>query len=68
MLQLTRPIAFFDLETTGVNLSADRIVELAIVKLMPDGTRQTKRKLINPGMPIPQASSDIHGITNEMNS
>ena len=66
MLQLTRPIAFFDLETTGVNLSADRIVELAIVKLMPDGTRQTKRKLINPGMPIPQASSDIHGITNEM--
>jgi DNA polymerase III subunit epsilon len=66
MLQLTNPIAFFDLETTGVNLSADRIVELAIVKLMPDGTRQTKRKLINPGMPIPTGASDIHGITNEM--
>ena len=66
MLQLTRPIAFFDLETTGVNLSADRIVELAIVKLMPDGTRLTKRKLVNPGMPIPQGASDIHGITNEM--
>lgn len=66
MLQLTRPIAFIDLETTGVNLSKDRIVELAIVKIMPDGSRVTKRKLINPQMPIPQASSDIHGITDEM--
>ncbi len=66
MLQLTRPIAFIDLETTGVNLSKDRIVELAIVKIMPDATRITKRKLLNPQMPIPQASSDIHGITDEM--
>jgi DNA polymerase-3 subunit epsilon len=56
MLQLSRPIAFIDLETTGVNLSADRIVELAIVKVMPDGSRVTKRKLINPEMPIPQSS------------
>ena len=46
MLQLTRPIAFIDLETTGVNLSSDRIVEIAIVKLLPDGTRQVKRKLL----------------------
>ncbi|RYF89925.1 MAG: 3'-5' exonuclease [Chitinophagaceae bacterium] len=66
MLKLTRPIAFIDLETTGVNLSQDRIVEIAVVKLMPDGTRLVKRKLINPEMAIPQASSDIHGITNEM--
>lgn len=66
MLQLTRPIAFIDLETTGVNLANDRIVEIAIVKMMPDGSRQTKRKLLNPGMPIPQESIDIHGITNEM--
>lgn len=66
MLQLSRPIAFIDLETTGVNLSTDRIVELAIVKINTDGTRITKRKLINPEMPIPQGSSDIHGITNEM--
>lgn len=65
-LQLTRPIAFVDLETTGVNISTDRIVEIGIVKILPDGTRQVKRKLINPGMPIPQASSDIHGITDEM--
>lgn len=66
MLQLTRPIAFIDLETTGVNLSSDRIVEIAIVKLMTDGTRQVKRKLLNPQIAIPQSSSDIHGITDEM--
>ena len=66
MLKLIRPIAFIDLETTGVNLSLDRIVEIAIVRLMPDGTRSVKRKLINPEMVISQASSDIHGITNEM--
>ncbi|MFL9482605.1 exonuclease domain-containing protein [Chitinophagaceae bacterium LWZ2-11] len=65
-LQLTRPIAFIDLETTGINISVDRIVELAIVKILPDGTKQVKRKLINPLMPIPTASSDIHGITDEM--
>ena len=66
MLQLTRPIAFIDLETTGVSLSTDRIVEIAIIKLLPDGSRQVKRKLINPQMPIPKASSDIHGITDVM--
>lgn len=66
MLNLSRPIAFIDLETTGVNLSTDRIVEIAIVKLMPDGEKLVKRKLINPQMPIPKASSDIHGITDDM--
>jgi DNA polymerase-3 subunit epsilon len=66
MLQLTRPIAFIDLETTGVNLSTDRIVEIAIVKLMTDGGRLVKRKLLNPQIAIPQSSSDIHGITDEM--
>jgi DNA polymerase-3 subunit epsilon len=66
MLQLTRPIAFIDLETTGVSLSTDRIIEIAIVKLLPDGTRQNKRKLLNPEMPIPAGSTEIHGITNEM--
>jgi DNA polymerase-3 subunit epsilon len=65
-LQLTRPIAFIDLETTGVNISIDRIVEIAIVKISPDGTQQVKRKLINPLIPIPKGSSDIHGITDEM--
>jgi len=66
MLQLTKPLAFIDLETTGVNLGTDRIIEIAIVKVLADGTRTTKRKLINPGMPIPKASSDVHGITDEM--
>ena len=66
MLQLVKPLAFIDLETTGVNLGSDRIVEIAIVKLLPDGNRSVKRKLINPQMAIPQTASDIHGITNEI--
>ncbi|MBS1511497.1 MAG: 3'-5' exonuclease [Bacteroidetes bacterium] len=66
MLQLTRPIAFLDLETTGVSLSTDRIIEIAITKIQPDGSRQTKRKLVNPQMPIPAASSEVHGITDAM--
>ena len=65
-LQLQRPIAFIDLETTGINLSTDRIVEVAIIKILQDGTRQVKRKLINPEMPIPAVTTEIHGITNEM--
>ena len=66
MLSLTRPIAFIDLETTGISLSTDRIIEIAIIKILPDGSRQVKRKLINPGIAIPKESSDIHGITDEM--
>jgi DNA polymerase-3 subunit epsilon len=66
MLQLNKPLAFIDLETTGVNPGTDRILEIAIVKVLPDGTKSVKRKLINPEMPIPKASSDIHGITDEM--
>ncbi|WP_026752008.1 3'-5' exonuclease [Sediminibacterium sp. C3] len=65
-LNLTSPIAFIDLETTGVNISNDRIVEIAIVKILTDGTRQVKRKLINPQIPIPAGASDVHGITDEM--
>jgi DNA polymerase-3 subunit epsilon len=66
MLQLKKPLAFIDLETTGINLGSDRIVEIAIVKIMPDGKKIIKRKLINPEMRIPQTSIDIHGITDEM--
>ncbi len=66
LLQLSRPICFIDLETTGINVSIDKIVEIAIIKIMPDGTRQVKRKLVNPEMPIPPSSSEIHGITDEM--
>lgn len=66
MLQLLRPLAVIDLEATGMNLSTDRIVEIAIVKVMPDGRRVVKRKLINPEMPIPAVTTEIHGITDEM--
>ena len=66
MLQLTKPLAFIDLETTGVNLGTDRIIEIAIVKVLTDGNRSVKRKLINPGISIPKASSEVHGITDEM--
>lgn len=66
MLQLTKPLAFIDLETTGINLGSDRILEIAIVKITTDGKQQVKRKLINPEIPIPKASSDIHGITDDM--
>jgi DNA polymerase-3 subunit epsilon len=66
MLQLVKPLAVIDLETTGINLSTDRIVEIAIVKVFPDGKKQIKRKLINPEMPISAASQEMHGITNEM--
>ncbi len=61
-LNLNRPLAFFDLETTGVNVGADRIVEIAILKAMPDGSEQIKTLRINPEMPIPLQSSLIHGI------
>jgi DNA polymerase-3 subunit epsilon len=65
-LSLSRPICFIDLETTGINVSTDRIVEIAIVKIGVDGTKQVKRRLVNPEMPIPKESSDVHGITDEM--
>ena len=64
-LNLTKPIVFFDLETTGVNIATDRIVEIAILKVLPNGNKESKTWLVNPEMEIPQASIDVHGITNE---
>jgi len=64
-LNLIRPLAFFDLETTGVNVGSDRIVEIAILKAMPDGSELVKTMRINPEMPIPLQSSLIHGIYDE---
>jgi DNA polymerase-3 subunit epsilon len=61
-LNLKRPLAFFDLEATGINVGADRIVEIAILKAMPDGTEQILTKRINPEIPIPLVTSLIHGI------
>jgi DNA polymerase-3 subunit epsilon len=65
-LQLNKPICFIDLETTGINVSLDRIVEIAIIKIAPDGSKQVKRKLINPEMPIPAGASEVHGISDDM--
>ena len=64
-LQLKRPIVFFDLETTGTDPAKDRIVELALVKLLPDGSKDKYVKRINPGMPIPPSSTEFHGIKDD---
>lgn len=64
-MKLDRPIAFFDIEATGKNVRADRIVELAVTKILPDGKRETSVIRLNPGIPIPKEASDIHGIKDE---
>jgi DNA polymerase-3 subunit epsilon len=64
-LKLTKPIVFFDLETTGVDVAKDRIVEISIMKIHPDGKQEVKTRRINPEMPIPKESSEIHGIYDE---
>lgn len=64
-LNLTKPICFFDLETTGVEVAKDRIVEISILKVFPNGNRESHTWLVNPEMPIPPESSAIHGITDE---
>ena len=64
-LKLSRPIIFFDLETTGTNIQTDRIVEISLVKLMPNGSLHSKTRRINPEMPIPAEASAIHHITDE---
>lgn len=64
-LNLKRPLIFFDLETTGIDPARDRIVELSMIKIMPDGEEITKTRRINPGVHIPPESTVIHGITDE---
>jgi DNA polymerase-3 subunit epsilon len=61
-LQLTRPICFFDLETTGVNVTNDRIVEICVHKVHPDGKEATHTWRVNPTIPIPAGASAVHGI------
>lgn len=62
-LALERPLAFFDLETTGTRIGKDRIVQIGIVRLMPDSARVTYQTLVNPGIPIPAEATAVHGIT-----
>jgi DNA polymerase-3 subunit epsilon len=62
-LNLIKPICFFDLETTGVNISNDRIVEISILKVYPDGKEERYTRLVNPTIPIPAEVTKIHGIS-----
>ena len=65
-LNLERPIVFFDLETTGIDTQNDKIVEIALLKVLADGSTQEFLHVVNPMRPIPKEASDIHGFTNEM--
>lgn len=64
-LKLTKPICFFDLETTGTNVAKDRIVEISILKVYPNGNKESKTWLVNPEMKIPAEVIAVHGISNE---
>ena len=64
-LNLSNPLVFFDLETTGINITRDRIVEISILKIHPNGKEEKKTRRINPEMPIPPESTAIHGITDD---
>lgn len=68
MIKLIKPIIFFDLETTGVSIQHDRIVQIAVIKIPVNSGDSIERKvhLIDPGIPIPKEASDVHGITDEM--
>jgi DNA polymerase-3 subunit epsilon len=59
-IQLTKPLAIFDLETTGINIVTDRIVEISILKVLPTGSEQVYNYRINPEMPIPAKASEVH--------
>ncbi len=64
-LNLTKPLAVFDLETTGTNVGTDRIVEISIIRIHPDGREETLTRRVNPGIPIPGEVTAIHGISDE---
>ncbi|PSG88631.1 3'-5' exonuclease [Aurantibacter aestuarii] len=64
-LKLTKPMCFFDLETTGVNITSDRIVEISILKVFPNGKEERHTWKVNPEMPIPPETTAVHGISDE---
>lgn len=64
-LKLTKPLCFFDIEATGTNVAKDRIVEISILKIFPNGNRESKTWLVNPTVPISKEVVAVHGITNE---
>ncbi|MFT5232948.1 MAG: DNA polymerase-3 subunit epsilon [Candidatus Krumholzibacteriia bacterium] len=64
-LHLTRPLAIFDLETTGIDVERDRIVQIAVIRIEPSGEQKTYESLVNPECPIPPEASAVHGISDE---
>ena len=64
-IKLNRPLCIFDIESTGVNPQEDRIVEISIIKMFPDGTKESKTRRVNPTVPIPKEASDVHGIKDQ---
>jgi DNA polymerase-3 subunit epsilon len=64
-LNLRKPLIFFDLETTGLNIMTDRIIEIAYLKVFPNGDEESRKMRINPEMPIPAESTEIHHITDD---
>lgn len=66
IIPLAKPLVFFDLETTGVDVYNDRIIQIGAIRLEPDGKKEEKEWLVDPGIPIPKSSSAIHGITDDM--
>jgi len=65
-LNLTKPLIVFDLETTGTNTATDRIVQISMIKILPDGQENKYNYFVNPGIPIPAEATAVHGITDEM--
>lgn len=64
-LKLNNPLVFFDLETTGISITKDRIVEVSFLKIHPNGKEEIKSRRINPGIPIPPEATQVHGITDD---
>ena len=64
-LNLKRPIIFFDLETTGLDIAKDRIVELCYIRVEPNGNEEARSMRVNPEMHIPEVASSVHGITDD---
>ena len=64
-LKLKNPLIFFDVETTGLNVTKDKIIEISYIKIYPNGMEESKTVRINPGFPIPQESTAVHHITDD---